>query len=149
MQAAMALPNAALACCCCAVACRRSCRRAPRWAAAPPTAPAAALCEGSLPVIAAPAAPAAAPRARLPLAVLAQGRAHLGKGVTRFFITDDDFARNRNWEEILGRIIEMREQEGLQFGFLIQVDAQAYRIPNFVEKCKRAGCSRGFIGLER
>ncbi|HVZ10248.1 B12-binding domain-containing radical SAM protein [Rhodopila sp.] len=75
-------------------------------------------------------------------------RAHLEKGVTRFFITDDDFARNRNWEEILDRIIEMREREGLQFGFLIQVDAQAYRIPGFVEKCKRAGCSRVFIGLE-
>jgi radical SAM superfamily enzyme YgiQ (UPF0313 family) len=75
-------------------------------------------------------------------------RAHLKEGVTRFFITDDDFARNRNWEEILDRIIEMREREGLNFGFLIQVDAQAYRIPNFVEKCKRAGCSRVFIGLE-
>jgi Radical SAM superfamily len=75
-------------------------------------------------------------------------RAHLAEGVTRFFITDDDFARNRQWEEILDRIIEMREREGLQFGFLIQVDAQAYRIPNFVEKCKRAGCSRVFIGLE-
>ncbi|MBS0639373.1 MAG: radical SAM protein [Proteobacteria bacterium] len=75
-------------------------------------------------------------------------RAHLAEGVTRFFITDDDFARNRNWEAILDRIIEMREREGLNFGFLIQVDAQAYRIPNFVEKCKKAGCSRVFIGLE-
>ena len=38
-------------------------------------------------------------------------RAHLEKGVTRFFITDDDFARNRHWEQILDRIIALRERE--------------------------------------
>jgi hypothetical protein len=75
-------------------------------------------------------------------------RAHLEKGVYRFFITDDDFARNRNWEAILDRIIAMRETEGIYLRFIIQVDAQAYRIPNFVDKCKRAGCLRVFIGLE-
>jgi radical SAM superfamily enzyme YgiQ (UPF0313 family) len=75
-------------------------------------------------------------------------RANLGKGVYRFFITDDDFARNRNWEPILDRIIEMREREGLYLRFIIQVDALAHRIPKFVEKCKRAGCRRVFIGLE-
>jgi radical SAM superfamily enzyme YgiQ (UPF0313 family) len=75
-------------------------------------------------------------------------RAHLEKGVIRFFITDDDFARNRHWEEILDRIIELRERENIKFTFLIQVDALAYRIPNFIEKCRRAGCLRVFIGLE-
>src|SRR6185437_13641384 len=75
-------------------------------------------------------------------------RAHLEKGVTRFFITDDDFARNRHWEEILDRVIELREREKIPFTFLIQVDALAYRIPNFIEKCRRAGCLRVFIGLE-
>ena len=75
-------------------------------------------------------------------------RAHLAKGVTRFFITDDDFARNRHWEEILDRVIELREREKIPFTFLIQVDALAYRIPNFIDKCKRAGCRRIFIGLE-
>ena len=75
-------------------------------------------------------------------------RAHLQQGVTRFFITDDDFARNRHWEEILDRIIELRERENVPFTFLIQVDALAYRIPNFIEKCRRAGCLRVFIGLE-
>jgi radical SAM superfamily enzyme YgiQ (UPF0313 family) len=75
-------------------------------------------------------------------------RANLAKGVYRFFITDDDFARNRNWEPILDRIIEMREREGIYLRFIIQVDALAYRIPNFIEKCKRAGCLRVFIGLE-
>ena len=75
-------------------------------------------------------------------------RAHLERGVHRFFITDDDFARNKHWEEILDRVIALREQQGMQFTFLIQVDALAYRIPNFIEKCRRAGCLRVFIGLE-
>ena len=75
-------------------------------------------------------------------------RAHLEKGVIRFFITDDDFARNRHWEAILDRVIALREQENIAFTFLIQVDALAYRIPNFVDKCRRAGCLRVFIGLE-
>ena len=75
-------------------------------------------------------------------------RAHLEKGVIRFFITDDDFARNRHWEEILDRIIAVREQVNIPFTFLIQVDVLAYRIPDFIEKCRRAGCLRVFIGLE-
>ncbi len=75
-------------------------------------------------------------------------RAHLERGVHRFFITDDDFARNRHWEEILDRVIELREQQKMEFTFLIQVDALAYRIPNFIDKCRRAGCLRVFIGLE-
>jgi hypothetical protein len=74
--------------------------------------------------------------------------AHLRSGVTRFFITDDDFARNRHWEDILDRIIEVRERENAKFSFLIQVDALAYRIANFIDKCRRAGCRRVFIGLE-
>ncbi len=74
--------------------------------------------------------------------------AHLEKGVIRFFITDDDFARNRHWEEILDRIIALRERLNIPFTFLIQVDALAYRLPNFIEKCRRAGCLRVFIGLE-
>jgi radical SAM superfamily enzyme YgiQ (UPF0313 family) len=75
-------------------------------------------------------------------------RAHLAEGVIRFFITDDDFARNQHWEEILDRVIELREKENSPFTFLIQVGALAYRIPNFIEKCLRAGCLRVFIGLE-
>ena len=74
--------------------------------------------------------------------------AHLEKGVIRFFITDDDFARNRHWEEILDRVIALRERLKTPFTFLIQVDALAYRLPNFIEKCRRAGCLRVFIGLE-
>ena len=75
-------------------------------------------------------------------------RSHLEAGIYRFFITDDDFARNRNWEAILDRIIELREREGIYFRFIIQVDALAYKLPRFIEKCERAGCRRVFIGLE-
>ncbi len=75
-------------------------------------------------------------------------RANLAQGVFRFFITDDNFARNRNWEAIFDRLIEMREREGLGLQFIIQVDTLCHRIPNFVEKAARAGCKRVFIGLE-
>jgi radical SAM superfamily enzyme YgiQ (UPF0313 family) len=75
-------------------------------------------------------------------------RANLAQGVFRFFITDDNFARNRNWEAIFDRLIEMREREGLELQFIIQVDTLCHRIPNFVEKAARAGCKRVFIGLE-
>ncbi len=75
-------------------------------------------------------------------------RANIAQGVYRFFITDDNFARNRNWEPIFDRLIEMREKEGLKLHFLIQVDTLCHRIPNFIEKAARAGCSRAYIGLE-
>ncbi len=75
-------------------------------------------------------------------------RANLAQGIHKFFITDDDFARNKNWEPILDRMIEMREQEGLHFKFLMQVDTQCYKIPRFIDKAARAGCSRVFIGME-
>jgi radical SAM superfamily enzyme YgiQ (UPF0313 family) len=75
-------------------------------------------------------------------------RANLAQGVFRFFITDDNFARNRNWEAIFDRLIEMRETQRLELQFIIQVDTLCHRIPNFVEKAARAGCKRVFIGLE-
>jgi len=75
-------------------------------------------------------------------------RANIAQGVYRFFITDDNFARNRNWEPIFDRLIEMRERDGLNLNFIIQVDTLCHRIPNFVEKAARAGCARVFIGLE-
>jgi hypothetical protein len=75
-------------------------------------------------------------------------RANLKQGVRRFFITDDDFARNRNWESILDRCIAMREVERQPISFTIQVDTMCHKIPRFIEKCARAGCRNIFIGLE-
>ena len=69
------------------------------------------------------------------------------KGVANFFFTDDNFARNKNWEAILDGMIAMRD-EGLKFGFMMQIDTQAYKIPNFLEKAAKAGCRSVFIGME-
>ena len=66
----------------------------------------------------------------------------------RFFITDDNFARNKDWELIFDRIIKLRERDGMDVRFLIQVDTLCHKIPNFVAKAKRAGVTRIFIGLE-
>ena len=70
------------------------------------------------------------------------------QGISRFFITDDNFARNRNWEAIFDRLIELRERRGFNLRFLIQVDTLAHKIPNFIEKAARAGCKYVFVGLE-
>ncbi len=75
-------------------------------------------------------------------------RQNLSQGINRFFITDDNFARNADWERILDRVIELRENGKLNIKFVIQVDTMCHRIPRFIEKCGRAGVVRVFIGLE-
>jgi radical SAM superfamily enzyme YgiQ (UPF0313 family) len=75
-------------------------------------------------------------------------RANVKQGLRSFFITDDNFARNKDWEAILDRIIHLKEVEKLKVGFLIQVDTLCHKLPNFIEKCARAGVRRVFIGLE-
>lgn len=75
-------------------------------------------------------------------------RANYAQGLRAFFITDDNFARNRNWEPILDRIIHLREVEKFNISFIIQVDTLCYKLPNFIGKCARAGVRRVFIGLE-
>ncbi len=42
-------------------------------------------------------------------------RLNLAQGLNRFFITDDNFARNKDWEPILDRMIKLREVENLKF----------------------------------
>jgi radical SAM superfamily enzyme YgiQ (UPF0313 family) len=75
-------------------------------------------------------------------------RINYQQGLRSFFITDDNFARNRNWEAILDRLIHLREAEKLAIGLIIQVDTLCHRLPNFIDKCARAGVRRVFIGLE-
>ncbi|MDP8981818.1 MAG: radical SAM protein [Acidobacteriota bacterium] len=75
-------------------------------------------------------------------------RGNLAQGINRFFITDDNFARNTDWERIFDRLIAMREQEKLNIKFIIQVDTMCHRLPHFIEKAGRAGVARVFIGLE-
>jgi Radical SAM superfamily len=75
-------------------------------------------------------------------------RENFAQGIKRFFITDDNFARNRQWEPLFDRLIAMREGEKMNIGFTIQVDTLCHKIPNFIEKASRAGVRRVFIGLE-
>lgn len=75
-------------------------------------------------------------------------RMNWAQGIHKFFITDDNFARNRDWEAIFDRLIWLREEEGIPLGMMIQVDTLCHKIKNFVEKSKRAGVTRVFIGLE-
>jgi hypothetical protein len=75
-------------------------------------------------------------------------RANIAQDIHRFFITDDNFARNKDWEAILDRLISLREVERLEMNFIIQVDTLCHKLPNFIEKCSRAGVKRVFIGLE-
>ena len=75
-------------------------------------------------------------------------RLNWAQGIHRFFITDDNFARNEEWEEIFDRLIELREKHGIPLGLMIQVDTLCHKIDNFIVKAKRAGVTRVFIGLE-
>lgn len=75
-------------------------------------------------------------------------RANVAQGLHSFFITDDNFARNKDWEIILDKLIDLREVEKLNISFIIQVDTLCHKLPNFIEKSKRAGVKRVFIGLE-
>jgi radical SAM superfamily enzyme YgiQ (UPF0313 family) len=74
-------------------------------------------------------------------------RANAALGIGHFFVTDDNFARNRNWEAILDRLISLR-QSGIKIRLILQVDTLCHRIPGFIEKAARAGCNSVFIGLE-
>ena len=75
-------------------------------------------------------------------------RANYAQGITHYFVTDDNFARNRNWEPILDRLIELRENKGIPIKLILQVDTLCHKIPGFIEKAARAGCNQVFIGLE-
>src|SRR5262245_26889710 len=75
-------------------------------------------------------------------------RENVAQGLFRFFISDDNFARNKDWEPILDRIIYLREVEGMYLSFFIQVDTLCHRLPNFIDKCRRAGVKKVYIGME-
>ena len=75
-------------------------------------------------------------------------RANAAQGINHYFVTDDNFARNRNWEAILDRLVDLRENKGFKIRLILQVDTLCHRIPNFIEKAARAGCNQVFIGLE-
>ena len=75
-------------------------------------------------------------------------RANIAQGIYKFFITDDNFARNKVWEALLDRLIELREVHAIKLKLTIQVDTMCHRIPRFIEKARRAGVEKVFIGIE-
>ncbi|HKM63468.1 MAG TPA: radical SAM protein [Acidisphaera sp.] len=87
-------------------------------------------------------------RRRTPDDIEALVRRNAAHGITSYFITDDNFARNKDWEPIFDRLIQLREKEGFTLKLTIQVDTLCHRIPRFIEKAGRAGVARVFIGLE-
>lgn len=70
------------------------------------------------------------------------------RGIRHYFFTDDNFTRNPHWEEIFDGLIRMHDVEGMDVDFMMQVDAQAPKVPGFIEKAARAGCVQVFIGME-
>lgn len=75
-------------------------------------------------------------------------RRNFAAGHHHIFITDDNFARHKDWEKIADRLIEIKERENIRCSLMIQTDTVAHKIPRFIEKMTRAGVRRVFIGLE-
>jgi len=61
-------------------------------------------------------------------------RENYAQGIRRFFITDDNLARNGRWEELFDRMIKMKVDEKMDVGFTIQVDTLCHKIPNFIRE---------------
>ena len=86
-------------------------------------------------------------RCRAAESVLAMIRDNYDKGIAAYFFTDDNFARSKIWRDVFDGLIEMRS-EGKHISFMMQVDTQSYKIPDFVAKASAAGCRMAFIGME-
>jgi len=87
-------------------------------------------------------------RCRSPEKIKTLLRENAKNGIRFYFFTDDNFSRNPQWERILDVMIELREQEGIDVSFMMQVDTLATRNRRFVEKAAAAGCNHVFIGME-
>jgi len=72
-------------------------------------------------------------------------RAH---GISFYFFTDDNFARNKNWQAIFDALARLKDEEHIPLKFMMQVDVLSWKIANFVDKARRAGCTTVFIGME-
>ena len=69
-------------------------------------------------------------------------------GVYRYFITDDNFARNKNWESLLDRMIEVQRREGFRLKLVMQVDMLCHKVKGFIDKSAEAGAEMVFCGME-
>lgn len=86
-------------------------------------------------------------RCRSAAAILKSVRENYERGITGYFFTDDNLSRSQAWEAVFDGLAVMRKR-GLNISFMMQVDTQAHRIPNFVRKARDAGCNTVFIGME-
>ena len=75
-------------------------------------------------------------------------RDNAAQGITRFFITDDNFARNKNWKAFLGTLARLKHEEGIDLRLIMQVDTLCHRIDGFIDACVAAGLNQVFVGLE-
>lgn len=87
-------------------------------------------------------------RHRPPGRIIDRIRRNAARKIDYYFFTDDNFARNPEWEAILDGLAALRRDEGIAVQFMMQVDTTAHRIPRFVEKAAAAGCSQVFLGVE-
>lgn len=74
-------------------------------------------------------------------------RANWDAGIQTYFFTDDNMSRSRVWEDVFRGLIQLRE-EGMPVKFMMQVDTQAYLLPDFVDLASKAGCHTVFVGME-
>jgi hypothetical protein len=58
-----------------------------------------------------------------------------------FFFTDDNFARNPHWKNILEGLVRLRE-EAFEFTFMVEADLVAWKMPQFVELLARPAATR-------
>jgi radical SAM superfamily enzyme YgiQ (UPF0313 family) len=69
-------------------------------------------------------------------------------GIDYYFFTDDNFARNACWRDVFEMLVRLRAEECISIRFMIQVDTQSWKIPDFIALASRAGCTQVFIGME-
>jgi len=67
-------------------------------------------------------------------------------GVSLFF-TDDNFARNPKWADLLDGLIDLRSR-GHDVDIMVEADLACGKIPDFLPKIAAAGCSQIFMGVE-
>jgi radical SAM superfamily enzyme YgiQ (UPF0313 family) len=68
-------------------------------------------------------------------------------GEASFFFTDDNFARNPQWREILSGLSNLRKR-GWKISFMIEADLALDKLKGFLPMLAEAGCSQVFMGVE-
>ncbi len=68
-------------------------------------------------------------------------------GFYSYFFTDDNMSRSPIWKELFTGLIDLKHQ-GKKIRFMMQIDTQAWKIPDFVRMASEAGCYLVFIGME-